>query len=59
MKPVLMNFESCFCTMSSSSFLLASVCFAAIIERIENDQGVENWVQQDIAGLMQQLGVGA
>lgn len=29
------------------------------IWRIENDQGVENWVQQDIAGLMQQLGVGA
>ena len=27
--------------------------------RIENNQGVENWVQQDIAGLMQQIGVGA
>jgi steroid delta-isomerase-like uncharacterized protein len=27
------------------------------IWRIENDQAVENWVQQDIAGLMQQLGV--
>jgi steroid delta-isomerase-like uncharacterized protein len=27
------------------------------IWRVENDQAVENWVQQDIAGLMQQLGV--
>jgi steroid delta-isomerase-like uncharacterized protein len=28
------------------------------IWRIENGQAVENWVQQDIAGLMQQLGTG-
>ena len=35
---VLMKFDLCSCTMASSSRLLASVCLAAIIERIENER---------------------
>jgi len=38
MKRVLMNFDLCSTTIASSKFSLASVCFAATIERMENER---------------------
>ena len=37
-----MKFDLCLVTISSSSFLLASVCFAATMERMENERSASN-----------------